>query len=769
MREYYSIKDGEILNNFYKLNIIEDFTIFKGLDVDLSSPQIDNPKGPKGEIGYQGPQGKQGLQGDRGRRGEMGDVGDKGEQGYQGEEGEAGLKGRDGLKGKTGEPGTEGSIGPKGNFGLKGDKGEKGQTGIDGFAGQKGEKGDRGERGDDGQSYTCSHKDIYWKFMGKDDSILLDKVNGSCDGVCDNYNLVSDNNLPDFYNPKYDVKILIKPNKKGVENGLSKLKWHIKNEDETWHWPSRWEGLHGKKKETIVETDEQTLKPGKYKVCVKDDKKEGNLKAKIFINDEEVAGISHGSYGHDDCKIFEVGKIKNFINRDGYYHFTEVGDKCQCVSSKKVIDTTGNDGNYTCDEYCSSGMNDETDTGSKCLIGKDIALSKLVGCDHKNASEGELKIVINPSNVNVNNLGYHDYHHLVGDEGSVSMIKWRLKNLTDSWYVQDWKGITSAGDNEYSFQLETGKYKFQIRDKGKLGRANVDIYFNGNKIKDIKKRSYDYQTSKEFNIVNEADREKHIGLKCYCLPKPISIDKSHYKSIDGNPGGTNNVYLMTGFRGEDYISYNDLQSNVTLPDYYKENENRYNVYDQSYESKCGYNRAMTGMNWHTDTAMGSDPNKRVATFIASGEIDQKVDAFYQEDLSGKKESEMENTCAKFDNKEACKKRSRCKFDKDSGICHDLLLNNNYGPYGDKPPIMSKYPPAVNANGKVAFDASTEIGLPYNYQAICGTVDNAPLFDQYSIDNSCINEPTEPHGKVAKDPNDINTLHLLTEIETPETP
>ena len=765
MKEYYSINDAEILNNFYNLNIIEDFTIFKGLDVDISLPQINKPKGPTGEIGYQGSQGKQGLQGDRGKGGQMGNAGDKGEQGYQGEEGEPGLKGRDGLKGKTGEPGEEGGIGPKGNFGLKGDRGEKGQKGIDGFVGQKGEKGDRGERGDDGDSYTCSHKDIYWKFLGKEESVLLDKVNGTCDGVCDSYNFVSDNNLSDFYNPKYDVKILIKPNKKGIENGLSKLKWHIKNEDETWHWPNRWESLHGEKKEKIVEIDEQTLKPGKYKVCVKDDKKEGNLKAKVFINEEEVAGISHGSYGHDDCKIFEVGKVKQFINRDGYYPIDEVNDKCICVPAKSVVDTTGNDGNFSCEEYCAGGINDEVNVGSKCLIGKDIASSKLVTCDHKNKSDGELKIVINPSNVNVNNLGYHERHHLVDDEGSVNMIKWRLKNLTDSYYVQEWKTITKAGDNEYSFQLKTGKYKFQIRDKGKLGRANVDIYFNGNKIKDIKKRSYDYQTSKEFNIVNEADREKHIGLKCYCLPKPISIDKSHYIRTTENPGGANISYNMTGFRGDGYISYEDQQSLVTLPDYYKENDIRWNVYDQSFENKCGYNRTMTGMHWFTSRDMNSDPNYRPATFIASGEIEQKIDDFYAQDLSGQKESDMENTCSKFDNKKACEKRSRCQYDNDSGICHDVLLNNEYGPYGNKPPIISKYPPSLNEHGKVAFEASNEIGLPYDYGAVCGTVDNSHLFNEYNINNNCVNEEPEIHEKVSTNPNDIYTMHLLTETNT----
>ena len=61
MKEYYSIEDGDILDNYFKLNIIENFTIFKGLDVDLPTININKPKGPDGEIGYEGPQGKQGM------------------------------------------------------------------------------------------------------------------------------------------------------------------------------------------------------------------------------------------------------------------------------------------------------------------------------------------------------------------------------------------------------------------------------------------------------------------------------------------------------------------------------------------------------------------------------------------------------------------------------------------------------------------------------------------------------------------------------------
>ena len=154
MREYYSI-DKKIVDNYYYIDIIEEFEIFKG---------YSNPKGPKGEIGIEGPKGNQGLQGDRGLKGSIGDTGDIGETGYQGLEGEKGIKGRDGPKGEKGIKGTMGDTGPKGKFGKKGEKGFKGSKGETGYQGRQGQKGPFGERGDEGTTFDHN---IYIDYLNK--------------------------------------------------------------------------------------------------------------------------------------------------------------------------------------------------------------------------------------------------------------------------------------------------------------------------------------------------------------------------------------------------------------------------------------------------------------------------------------------------------------------------------------------------------------------------------------------------------------------------
>ena len=751
MKEYYSIEDGDILDNYFKLNIIENFTIFKGLDVDLPTININKPKGPDGEIGYEGPQGKQGMQGNRGRKGEMGDIGDKGEQGYQGEEGEPGLKGLDGRKGDKGEQGTQGNVGGSGDTGIKGEKGEKGEKGDMGFTGPSGLRGETGEKGNDGEAYTCSHKDIYWKFMSQKMPVEVSKV-GDCENTCKNYDLVSDDNLEEFLNPQYEFSLWVKPHKKGKDN-LGKLGYHLTDKDNSFKWPSHWEGLHGNKKAQTVSTNAQEVPPGVYKMCAQDKNKEGNLKVKALINGEEIAKIAPRSWGKDDCKVFEIGKVVNYNKRDGYYSLSEENNKCKCVHSSKVVETSKNQSGYSCDYYCSNGINEEVPIGSKCIIGKDIGKGKLIKCDEATApAVGVLEITINPS-------------RKISAGGS-GKIKWNLKNRDTNEQIKDWQYVKENGDNVYSIQLEnTGKYRFQIRDTKKDGGASVVLRLDGTKVADINKNIWGYQTDKTINY-NYTELETY-GSTCYCIPniKDNVKDYDTYKSQgDNNPGGINNQTEMIGFRnsalGGNNMSYPELVTNVTLPDYYKENKNRWNTYDQSYENKCGYNRLMSGMNWYTSTDMGADANSRIAQFIASGKLDQKLHDVHGKDLSGSKESELENTCGKFDGKKQCKKRSRCKYKEDTGICYDKLLDNDFGPFGDKPNLFEKLP--YSDIGKTQNHASTTIGLPYNYRNICGEIENSPLFSSYGINNSCLNMPRETTSKYSVSPNDIFKMHLFTE-------
>ena len=465
-----------------------------------------------------------------------------------------------------------------------------------------------------------------------------------------------------------------------------------------------------------------------------------------------MAGISARSYGLDDCKIFEVGNVKDFNKRKGYYLLKEENNKCTCVPATKIIETEKNDGSVSCDEYCNNGINDETPIGSKCIIGKNIQLSKLVDCKEVQATSGKIEIMI---------LTYAPY-----------FIKFNMKNVTTNTYIHDFKQLKKY-ENKYIYSLGPGEYRFQIRDTSKYGRAKVKIFLDNKEIKKIPYYSFGYQTNVKFKI-KEGQLQKTAGVNCYCLPNlQTTYNKSHRSVGESNPGGTTSNYEMIGFRGvkgdlRGYLSYHEPQSR--LYDYYKENKIHENVYDQSFESKCGYNRAMTGMNWYTDAdpidGMGSFTTSRICQFNKSGNLDSSFDDSYMRDLSGQKEADMENTCAKFDNEKSCKKRSRCKWINDAGLCRDNALNNDFGPYGSKEPIMSKYPEYELDYGKTQNCAKNEIGLPFNYRTMCGNLDNKPLFGEYTIDYSCENDPIESHDKISENPGDIRKKHLLTKVQTP---
>jgi hypothetical protein len=138
MKLYYSINEIDLLDNYYELNIIENFEIFKG------------PTGNDGQRGYTGTRGLQGLDGERGYRGIMGETGDRGPDGYQGLEGPKGIQGKEGTKGDIGPRGFEGSRGEKGESGLQGPQGFQGPRGFpgpDGRPGYQGPQGDKGPRG----------------------------------------------------------------------------------------------------------------------------------------------------------------------------------------------------------------------------------------------------------------------------------------------------------------------------------------------------------------------------------------------------------------------------------------------------------------------------------------------------------------------------------------------------------------------------------------------------------------------------------------------
>ena len=100
------------------------------------------------------------------------------------------------------------------------------------------------------------------------------------------------------------------------------------------------------------------------------------------------------------------------------------------------------------------------------------------------------------------------------------------------------------------------------------------------------------------------------------------------------------------------------------------------------------------------------------------------------------------------------------YKQDTGICYDRLLDNDFGPFGDKPNLFEKLP--YSDIGKTQNHASTTIGLPYNYRNICGEIENSPLFSSYGINNSCLNMPRETTSKYSVSPNDIFKMHLFTE-------
>ena len=140
MKQYYSINETELLNNYYTMPIIENFQIFRG------------PTGNQGTRGHIGFQGDQGLQGERGYKGIMGETGGIGPVGFQGLEGEGGTTGKKGTKGDKGARGFEGHRGEKGIHGLNGPHGFKGPTGFVGPKGRPGYQGPQGPRGTKGPS-----------------------------------------------------------------------------------------------------------------------------------------------------------------------------------------------------------------------------------------------------------------------------------------------------------------------------------------------------------------------------------------------------------------------------------------------------------------------------------------------------------------------------------------------------------------------------------------------------------------------------------------
>jgi hypothetical protein len=144
MKSYYSINENDLIDNYYQLNIIENFEIFKG------------PKGNKGDRGYTGPRGLQGLDGERGYKGMLGDTGDRGPDGYQGLEGEKGIQGKKGIKGDIGPRGFEGARGDKGEFGPEGPVGYDGPKGFPGSDGRDGFQGPQGIKGPSGDTLDTS-------------------------------------------------------------------------------------------------------------------------------------------------------------------------------------------------------------------------------------------------------------------------------------------------------------------------------------------------------------------------------------------------------------------------------------------------------------------------------------------------------------------------------------------------------------------------------------------------------------------------------------
>jgi len=135
MKEYFSVNENKLLNNYYELQVIEGFEIFKGNTGNI------------GQRGYVGSQGQQGMQGNRGYRGEIGDLGSSGDVGYKGNEGLPGIQGEQGMAGDDGPIGFDGNMGDKGSKGSRGSAGPDGEDGEIGIIGLKGYQGPQGVRG----------------------------------------------------------------------------------------------------------------------------------------------------------------------------------------------------------------------------------------------------------------------------------------------------------------------------------------------------------------------------------------------------------------------------------------------------------------------------------------------------------------------------------------------------------------------------------------------------------------------------------------------
>lgn len=118
--------------------LIQNFTILKGL------PGPPGPKGNRGEPGAKGPLGLTGIKGDRGLTGNRGSQGPKGLVGIKGDQGVPGVTGMKGVPGLKGEKGSLGQPGPRGE---KGQKGDMGVSGKDGVPGPKGPPGIQGQTG----------------------------------------------------------------------------------------------------------------------------------------------------------------------------------------------------------------------------------------------------------------------------------------------------------------------------------------------------------------------------------------------------------------------------------------------------------------------------------------------------------------------------------------------------------------------------------------------------------------------------------------------
>ncbi|XP_030628073.1 scavenger receptor class A member 3 [Chanos chanos] len=118
--------------------LIQNFTILKG---------IPGPPGPKGNRGESGPRGPIGLTGSKGDRGLQGNRGPQGPKGFIGPKGAQGEPGPSGSKGSLGLKGAKGSMGQPGSRGEKGQKGDMGTIGKDGLPGPRGPPGIQGPAG----------------------------------------------------------------------------------------------------------------------------------------------------------------------------------------------------------------------------------------------------------------------------------------------------------------------------------------------------------------------------------------------------------------------------------------------------------------------------------------------------------------------------------------------------------------------------------------------------------------------------------------------